>query len=100
MHATHFPVQAYGLGFTRGLSDATVIRESPTISDVYYLKSTRCGGGVAPAIVSGYKTCLRADPTPLTANLAPVGHAVRGTVGTLGVTGGGFDAVCVCVDGK
>ena len=45
-----------------GLSDARVIREGPTISDVYYHKSTRCGGGVAPAIASGYKTCLRADP--------------------------------------
>ena len=44
------------------LSDARVTREGPTISDVYYHKSTRCGGGVAPAIVSGYKTCLRADP--------------------------------------
>ena len=44
-----------------GLSDARVTREGPTISDVYYHKSTRCGGGVAPAIVSGYKTCLRAD---------------------------------------
>jgi len=46
----------------RGLSDARVTREGPTISDVYYHKSTRCGGGVAPAIASGYKTCLRADP--------------------------------------
>ncbi len=46
----------------RGLSDARATREGPTISDVYYHKSTRCGGGVAPAIASGYKTCLRADP--------------------------------------
>ena len=51
----------------RALSDARVIREGPTISDVYYHKSTRCGGGVAPAIASGYKTCLRAEPpSPIT----------------------------------
>ena len=33
----------------------------PTIADDDYLKSIPfCG--MAPAIVSGYKTCLRADP--------------------------------------
>ena len=49
----------------------SVTREGPTISDVYYLKSTRCGGGEAPATAPGYKTCLRADHTH-TARPAPV----------------------------
>ena len=60
----------------RGLSDARVTREGPTISDVYYHKSTRCGGGVAPAIVSGYKTCLRADPL----HRSPITYSTRAAV--------------------
>ena len=43
-----------------GLSDARVIREGPTIADVYIDISPFYG--MAPATVSGYKTCLRADP--------------------------------------
>ena len=36
----------------------------PTIADDDYLKSIPfCG--MAPATVSGYKTCLRADPLPI-----------------------------------
>ena len=35
----------------------------PIIADDDYLKSILYG--MAPAIVSGYKTCLRADPLPV-----------------------------------
>ena len=44
-----------------GLSDATVTREGITLADVYYLKPIRSRERMAPATVSGYKTCLRAD---------------------------------------
>ena len=42
------------------LSDARVIREGPTTADDYIDISPFYG--MAPATVSGYKTCLRADP--------------------------------------
>ena len=42
------------------VSDARVIREGPIITDVYIDISPFYG--MAPATVSGYKTCLRADP--------------------------------------
>ena len=46
-----------------GPSDARVVRyKGPTTADVYIDKVHSLFGGLAPATVSGYKTCLRTDP--------------------------------------
>ena len=55
-----------------------LIREGPTISDVYYHKSTRCGGGVAPAIVSfTFSTFSSLDSPTCPLRTFQEGEAVR-----------------------